>query len=296
LSDLLSPKQVARAIGVSESSLKRWVDQGLIRASRTAGGHRKLPLEDVLRFVREREHQVVDPDLLKLPSVSPRSESGLTEGSDRLMKALLAGNEELARQIVFDLYLARHRVCDICDHVIAVAFREIGCQWSCQQIDAYEERRGCEISLRLLYELRRVVPHCDSKWLAVGGTISGDHYTIPDTMAELVLRDAGWKTSSLGKNLPIASLVRGLSETPARLFWLSVSHVEDESTFLNDMQQIVTVAKRRKVSVVIGGQALSDSLRTRLRDVTMCDSMSQLDVVARKMRGDEPPPSNGERR
>jgi MerR family transcriptional regulator, light-induced transcriptional regulator len=62
---LLSPKQVARALGVSESSLKRWCDQGLIATVRTAGGHRKMASAEVMRYIREHN----------LPLVSPESES-----------------------------------------------------------------------------------------------------------------------------------------------------------------------------------------------------------------------------
>ena len=45
---LISPKQVARAIGVSESTLKRWCDRGLIPMTKTAGGHRRMEVEAVV--------------------------------------------------------------------------------------------------------------------------------------------------------------------------------------------------------------------------------------------------------
>ena len=43
----ISPRQVARAIGVGESTLKRWCDRGLIPMLKTAGGHRRLAVSDV---------------------------------------------------------------------------------------------------------------------------------------------------------------------------------------------------------------------------------------------------------
>src|SRR5687768_18525459 len=51
---LLTTRDLALAMGVSESSIKRWADEGEIRAARTVGGHRRIPLPEALRFVRER--------------------------------------------------------------------------------------------------------------------------------------------------------------------------------------------------------------------------------------------------
>ncbi len=284
MADLLSPKQVARAIGVSESSLKRWVDQGLIQAVRTAGGHRKLPLEDVLRFLRERDHPIVAPEVLQLPAVSPQSELGLHRGSERLYDALITGNEELARQVVFDLYLAKHSVSAICDHVFATAFQAIGEKWSCHEVDVYQERRGCEIALHLLYELRRSLPQPDPSFLAIGGTMHGDLYAIPATMAEVVLRDAGWQASSLGTSLPTESLVKAIEDSDAQLFWLSISHIADETTFVRDFGVVSDAASQRGMALAVGGRALSEPLRRELSYSAFCDTMQHLDRFARKLR------------
>ena len=84
---LLSPKQVARALGVSESSLKRWCDKGLIPTERTAGGHRRLPLAGVLDFlVRSDAVQVVEwpefvADWLPTPRFIVRFEPGTSTGA-----------------------------------------------------------------------------------------------------------------------------------------------------------------------------------------------------------------------
>jgi len=65
----LSPKELAEAIGVSESSIKRWADGGRLAVQRTAGGHRRIPREEALRFLREEGLRPVRPEILGVEEV-----------------------------------------------------------------------------------------------------------------------------------------------------------------------------------------------------------------------------------
>jgi len=47
---LLRPKEVCRRLGISYSTLSRWVREGRIRAIRTAGGKYRIPESDVRRI------------------------------------------------------------------------------------------------------------------------------------------------------------------------------------------------------------------------------------------------------
>src|SRR4030095_13667767 len=94
---LLTPKELADAIGASESSLRRWVDSGDIRMSRTAGGHRRIPLREAIRFVRAIGATVVRPDILGLGELGRAKPALLNRsGEDALFEALRAGEAEAA--------------------------------------------------------------------------------------------------------------------------------------------------------------------------------------------------------
>lgn len=280
-SDLVSPKQVAQAIGVSESSLKRWCDQGLIKTVRTAGGHRKMQISEVMHFLRGRNQTLVDPEALGLPPASERSELGLTRGRDLLVSALLAGHETQARQIVIGLHLAKHPLCVICDDVIASAFREIGMRWACHEADPYQERRGCEIARQILFDLRRIQRVPDPTLLAIGGTIEGDHYVLPSTMAELVLREAGWNARTLGTSLPIPSFIKAIRETNPKLFWLSVSYIQPSVDFLTEFGKLADVCVETGTALVVGGRVLTEAIRQKMSYSSYCDTMRHLDAFAR---------------
>ncbi len=279
--DFVSPKQVARALGVSESSMKRWCDQGLIRTVLTAGGHRKMSKADVLKFARSRGHAIISPELIGLPSGTGHAEICLKRGQRSIVDALLSGQEDVARQIVYDLYLAKHSVAKICDEVIARAFHEIGDRWACHSADVYQERRGCEIALRLLLDVRRTLPQTNSCWTAIGGTIEGDHYALPSIMVELVLRDLGIRATSLGNSIPWASWIKSVEETQPNVLWLSVSHICDGLTFLTEFAVLSRACQVAETALVVGGRALNNELRQQMTYSAFCDTMQHLEAFAR---------------
>jgi excisionase family DNA binding protein len=51
---LLTSSQVADLLGVHVSTVKRWTNEGELRSSSTAGGHRRIHLDDALDAARER--------------------------------------------------------------------------------------------------------------------------------------------------------------------------------------------------------------------------------------------------
>ena len=59
----ISTKVAAQYLGISEASLKRWEDQGVIRATKSRGGHRKFNLGELER-VKEYIAKGVRPPTL----------------------------------------------------------------------------------------------------------------------------------------------------------------------------------------------------------------------------------------
>jgi len=277
LKNLLTPKQVARAIGASESSLKRWCDKGILPTVRTAGGHRRLELGGVLAFLRKSGQALVRPEVLGLPATVGQGEATLERASARLQRALLAGDEQQCRGILFDLYLAGRSAVDICDSVLGEGMHGIGFQWECGEADVYEEHRACEICLRLVYDLRLALPAVPpTAPLAIGGAIAGDPYRLPITMVEVTLREAGWNAASLGPNLPIANMCASIERTRPQLFWLSASVIPAIEDFLAGYQTLFETATRSGAALVVGGKALTPDVRRQMQYSAFCDNLRHL--------------------
>ncbi len=173
----------------------------------------------------------------------------------------------------------------ICDDVFAAAFRQIGSRWACGEAEVYQERRGCEITLRVLHELRSLLPppHAGSP-LAIGGAASGDQYSLGTTMAEIVLRDASWNAVSLGDNLPFDTMAAAIRHYRPKLFWLSCSHIAHESEFLAGYRELYDDLGM-DVAFVVGGYALTEEVRQQMKYSAYCDNMQHFEGFAQMLRG-----------
>lgn len=279
--ELLSPKQVAKAIGVSESSLKRWCDQGVVPTVRTVGGHRRIPMKGVLTFLQKSGQQLIQPEVLGLPRLDRSSERNLVTALSHLTEALVTGNNEVCRKILLEMYLGGMSLAAICDDLFRPAFRQIGDKWECGDVEVYQERNACEIAQRALIEFRLAWSATDvSAPLAMGGTLSGDNYRLPTSMCELVLLDAGWSATSLGTNLPYQTWHSALETLRPQLMWVSVSHLDDPELFLREYPKLYEHAQSLSIPVVLGGQAITQELRDQVRFTVWCESMRQLESFA----------------
>ncbi|MBS0265166.1 MAG: DNA-binding protein, partial [Planctomycetes bacterium] len=149
--------------------------------------------------------------------------------------------------------------------------------WACREAEVYQERRACEVMLRVLHELHNHIQSGDSDWQAIGGTPEGDQYLLPTTLAEMVLEQAGWQSRSLGASLPFDTLVAAVQQTRPRLFWLSVSFIPDQQAFVEGYSKLYEATRETDTALAVGGFALRDeALRQRLRYSAYCDTMRHL--------------------
>jgi methanogenic corrinoid protein MtbC1 len=281
----LTPKKVASAIGVSESSMKRWCDKGLIETIRTNGGHRRLLRPSVIEFIRGQKYRLLDPALIGLPDSISAVEIPLEEASRRLREHLLRADLNGSRSLMLGQYLAGRSFGQLFDQIIAPAFATIGERWECGEIEVYHERRSCEICLTVLREMRELVPEPDATApCAVGGAPESDPYELPSVMVDLVLKQCGWRTVTLGSRIPMRSFSHAAVEFQPKLVWFSVSHLENPNTFLAEYQAF-TAKLPSHVWVVVGGRSLQDQIRKSMTFSSYCDNMQQLERFALKACG-----------
>ncbi len=279
---LFSSAEAARALGVSESSLKRWCDRGHLPFARTAGGHRRLSAPAVLAFAREHGHALVE---LTAPSIARAAAYGDDASRAKLLAGLLRdGSEQRVRQLLRSLLAAECSPGDVCDLVIAPAFAALGEAWSAGTLEIYQERRAYELIVRALIEWQVLAPELTRRApVAIGGSFEQDPYAIPTLMAEVTLRHLRYDARSLGVGLPVEALVAAVRSSRPRLVWMSVGQVDDEDALVARVARLEHAAQKAGAALVLGGRALSAPMRSRLRCAAFCDGMRQLASFARAL-------------
>jgi excisionase family DNA binding protein len=289
-----SPKQVADRLGVSESSVKRWLDQGTVPILRTAGGHRRVSQESVDQLLEQLKTTSGFPRLSELgDEAAPNlGVADLPVGIDWRGKAieelaetfrisLIDGDEQTCRRLIDSLIDRGHSPSTAADLLITPAMHGFGHLWERGDLSIYQERRACGIAMELLAALKRQLPVKPSGPIAIGGAPEGDQYQLPTAMVELALTECGWNAKSLGCNLPMSEFAAAVGEYHPRVLWISISWLIDEHKFVRDFNAMVDRLPKQ-TAVLIGGRAATDSLRPRLRYTGHCDSIRHLvDLAAR---------------
>ncbi len=278
----LSPKELAEAIGASESSLKRWVDSGKLTASRTAGGHRRIALTEAIRFIRAAELHVVRPDRLGLPQAPHVDAADPTDSAERLFVALNAGDAPTAEAMLLNAFLDGQTVVSIFDGAVRLAMERLGELWQHREDGIFIEHRATDIMVHILNRLRSLLaaPGLDAT-PAVGGALSGDPYIMPTLMASLALTDAGWRAVNIGPNSPTATLVQAATHYHARLIWVSISSESPARRQHDDLHQLVARLPDRDMMVAVGGRFADRSVTTLSDRIVTVQSMAELVGFAR---------------
>ncbi len=293
-----STSQVASALGVSITTVKRWVDDGVLPAHRTAGGHRKLLLVDVQRMVREGK--LPHADLSKLIPRSSQTQDQFDELLPLFVQAVCEQNVELIRSLILGAYQNGLSADAIADRLIMPGMKFVGHEWSKGRVQVFQEHRVTQTVIATLYELRAFLRQQagQDRPVAIGGAPEHDQYTLPTLLAKLTLLDAGWEAIDLGPNTPMTALTRAIKELKPSLVWLSVSYLQDRDQFLAEYTEMYRAAETAGVAVAIGGRELKEELRQQMNYTNFSDGMTQLASFARSLnqRNSLPQPKRSPRK
>jgi len=280
ISKQFSPKEIAQAVGASESSVKRWADSGQLAFSRTVGGHRRIALPEAIRFAREANLPIVRPDILGLPDLSLAHERVEADSDlgNLIFEALLNGQSEDVRALIIERYLAGDALHALCDGPIRNALQRIGEIWKHESRGIAIEHRATDICIQALSVVRSyIATDRDDAPLALGGAPQGDPYILPSMMASAVLAETGLRDRNLGPNMPTDAMICEIQYTKPALVWLSFSVRGQIERMASELGRLLNVTDELGANVIVGGRVLDGPLPRSLSGrVQQATSMGEL--------------------
>jgi excisionase family DNA binding protein len=273
---MLSTSEFASAVGLSESTVRRLADSGELEIHRTRGGHRRIPVPEAIRYVRETRARIVRPDLLGLvdraDSIPKRADS------KRLLEALREGHADAVIGLIQAMYAAGTSIAEICDVAIRDAMRIIGDAWPHDKRAIFIEHRATLLCVRALCQIRLSIPDPDEDApTAMGAAPQDDPYLLPSLMVSVVLHDCGYDETNLGPNTPIDVLADSVADERPDLVWLAITEPIRRGTQSRQIDRLAEVVDEYGGSLVIGG---ANSPSYENHRVLRCRSMVELKRLA----------------
>lgn len=282
--DYLKTQTVAAGLGLSVSTVKRWVDAGMIRAVRTAGRHRLIPRSEAVRIAIRMG--IDARRIMATTGIQTGDVCAINEACcDRVFRLLKEGEAQQAKLVIQSIYASGHGAAVLADQLIRPVMTRIGHAWMVGALDVYQEHQASHIVASAVTDIieRVAKERAPTGPLALGAVTEGDPYVLSSLLAELLLRELGWEVRNLGVNLPLGSLANATLEYRPRLVFLSVNFLRDRDRFLREYAAFYETATAVKAAVILGGQALDDVVRSELVYTAFGDRMVHLAEFARRL-------------
>jgi len=262
----LTTKEVAKLCCVSDATVKRWADAGLLKSERTKGGHRRFRVEEVARFQAQNglgiKQAQGDQTPLRLARTK-RNRRGSNISS--FLHALLVGCEEEAANILIKAYLYGDDLAKIFDEIISPTMRQIGEMWFAGQINVAQEHLATRVVYNALYRLRSSMPAKEpSGGLAFCCAFEGDFHELPTYLSQMIFESQGWEVMNFGANTPLYSLAEeAVLHTPEAIC-ISATILGDYERLVRDYAEFRSKISKLRIPIILGGRIFEDE-RVKLR-------------------------------
>jgi len=284
---LISPRNLAEAIGMSESSLKRWADQGLLKVTKTVGGHRRISVRDAIHFVRDRGIRFLKPTVIGLPADDLTFNVDDIGLNDALLSHLSKGEADSVWNLLIGRFLDGSTIAQLGDGAIKSALRELGSQWEHDSNGIFVEHRATDICIQVIQQMKMIATHSSPKYRATGGAVSSDPYILPSMLVSSVITESGGQATNLGPNTPIDvlkidSIKRPKHEQP-QLVWISASVLESPEETSREINAFAHECHDAGIKLIVGGRQVTDLSLDHVPSLSVHASLESVAKVASKI-------------
>lgn len=287
----LTTSQLARMWAVSEATIKRWADAGLLNFTRTVGGHRRFAPEDAARFQRERG---MGPESARGPAAQVTAKGSVKVSRARstrarapkpstyrgaFLEAVVKGWEAEGSAVLLGAMLDGVAVSDILDSVAAPAMHQVGALWQAGELGIADEHlatrtvvrslESLSVSVRRRYAGPRVAVCCASE---------GELHEVSVLGLQVLLESDAWRVRNLGGNTPFFALADAVTKHRPELVCVSSTMGAELERSAREYPQLLSAARACGARVVLGGEGFrEESVRRRFPADLHAGSFAELE-------------------
>ena len=257
MTDSLTTKAVARLLRVSEATVKRWADGGLLQSDKTVGGHRRFSLNAVASLRRELG---IGPGAGKSSRQNAQTTGKIAlPPAVQFAETLLRADEKEAGALLVQAYLSGAALTTLFDETITKAMHHVGELWLKGSITVADEHLATRVVFSALQTLSGVMmPVHPTGQKAICCGIEGDLHELPVQLARIVLESEGWEARSLGPNTPLFALTDMVARQRPQLVCISARSIAHLDRATAEYGQLRKISGKLGVSVVTGGEGFRD--------------------------------------
>lgn len=277
----LTTREVARLLLVSEATVKRWADDGLLLPKKTVGGHRRFSIQSIARL--RREQAIAPAALSSTEAAGKKMVPGRLPSAESFSELLLSDDEAEATAQLIDAYLRNRALASIFDETITKAMHRVGDLWFNGTITIADEHLATRVMLSALHKLRGIVVPAQATGLkAISCGIEGDLHELPVHLAEMIFESEGWDISNLGPNTPLFTLRDMVARKKPDLVCISARSIVDLDRATTEYAQLRKIIEKINGATVLGGEAFRDlNMRQRFSAEFYAESFEGLSIFVK---------------
>lgn len=278
--------EVARLCRVSDATVKRWEEAGLLKSERTSGGHRRFRAEEVARFQREQglglKQSHGDESVIKTTN---RARDKKNYSDSALLQSLIDGGEEAATNFLITAHLEGKPLTEIIDRFICPAMQKIGELWHRQEISVSQGHLATRTAISAIYKLRNALPIPTMKnGLAVCSAIEGDLHELPTLLAQIAIENEGLEVINFGAATPLYCLADEIVRHSPDFVCISAAVINDLERLTRDYKDFREKIAKIEIPILLGGRVFEDeNIRRRFKSEFYMRSFTDVAEFARNL-------------
>ena len=279
---LLNIAALSQRTGVAPDTLRKWEERyGVLKPERTPGGQRRYSELDVARVDWLRRRLAEGFRIGEAAALLGGGDSDAPRTARALRTALREATErgnatEIARLVHHTLSLRRleHAL----QNVVEPLLEEIGSAWAAGALTTAHEHLLTQ-ALRLRLGQLLTEPRPATRGAVVLACAPGEQHDLALVALGVLLGTNGWQVAFLGADTPVRAALTVAAQVRARALCISVTMPDALRTL---HAELAGVRRTEELALVIGGDAVTPRVASRLRALDVGNNLLRVARVLRR--------------